>query len=102
MDTNARIEHLVQQTLDQFERPESLPPNPYLYTRIRQRLEARSERRGVLAAIEVDLARGCQRPQQWMPPASTGNAKAPALSKPERQISTEPRAALVLSACSAA
>jgi hypothetical protein len=50
MEPNERVEKLIQKTLEQFEQPETLPPNPYLYTRIRQRLEERRDNRGMLAA----------------------------------------------------
>jgi hypothetical protein len=50
MEPNERIEKLIQKTLEQFEQPETLPPNPYLYTRIRQRLEERRDTRGMVAA----------------------------------------------------
>jgi len=42
MDKRAQIEQLIQKTLDQFDHPDTLPPNPYLYSRIQQRLESES------------------------------------------------------------
>jgi hypothetical protein len=50
MEPNERVEKLIQKTLEQFEQPETLSPNPYLYTRIRQRLEERRDNRGMVAA----------------------------------------------------
>jgi hypothetical protein len=54
MDTNERIELLIRETLCAFERKETLPPDPALYSRVRQRLGARNANR-------LDLAR------QWRP-----------------------------------
>jgi hypothetical protein len=50
MESSERVEKLIQKTLDQFEQPDILPPNPYLYTQIRQRLEQKRETKGLLAA----------------------------------------------------
>jgi hypothetical protein len=45
MEKQFRIEQYVQMTLDALDHPESLPPRPGLYDRIRHRLEARSSGR---------------------------------------------------------
>jgi hypothetical protein len=41
MDRKQRIEYEVQKALEQFEKAEQLPPDPYFYTRLKSRLDER-------------------------------------------------------------
>lgn len=45
MDRNQNIENLIQATLDQLDHPETLPPRPGLYDRMRIRMDARQPAR---------------------------------------------------------
>ena len=42
MDKKEKIEEEIRKTLDLFEQKQSLPPNPYFYTRVQQRIRERS------------------------------------------------------------
>ncbi len=42
MNKKEKIEDEIKKTLDVFEQKESLPPNPYFYTRVQQRIRERS------------------------------------------------------------
>ena len=42
MDKKEKIEEEIRKTLDVFEQKESLPPNPYFFTRVQQRINERS------------------------------------------------------------
>ncbi len=42
MNKKEKIEEEIRKTLDVFEQKESLPPNPYFYTRVQQRIRERS------------------------------------------------------------
>jgi hypothetical protein len=46
MDRKKRIEQEVQKTLEQFQKAEQLPPDPYFYTRLKSRLDEK-QRMGV-------------------------------------------------------
>lgn len=43
MDKKGKIEEEVRKTLDVLDQKELLPPNPYFYTRVQQRIKANSE-----------------------------------------------------------
>ena len=51
MNKIEKIEQEISKTLDQFEKAEELPPNPYFYTRVRQRLEDRQRQHGVFHTV---------------------------------------------------
>ena len=51
MKKNKKIEQEVLKTMDLFQQRETLPPNPYFYYRIRQRLEERNTEREILSGI---------------------------------------------------
>lgn len=51
MSKKEKIEQEIQKTLDQFENPEKLPPNPYFFTRVQARLEETRKQQSVMAAI---------------------------------------------------
>ena len=42
MDKKEKIEEEIRKTLDVFDQKQSLPPNPYFYTRVQQRINERS------------------------------------------------------------
>lgn len=43
MNKKEKIEEEVKKTLGMLDQKESLPPNPYFYTRVQQRIKANSE-----------------------------------------------------------
>ncbi len=43
MNKKEIIEEEIRKTLDMFEQKESLPPNPYFYTRVQQKIKEKSE-----------------------------------------------------------
>lgn len=45
MNKQEKIQNEIDKTLGLFETKESLPPNPYFYTRIKQRLNERSKKK---------------------------------------------------------
>jgi hypothetical protein len=49
MKNKEKIEEEIRKTLDMFEQKESLPPNPYFYTRVQQRLNEKSENKSIVA-----------------------------------------------------
>ena len=51
MNKKERIEEEVRKTLDVFELKESLPPNPYLYTRIQKRIKEKMENNSKILVI---------------------------------------------------
>lgn len=42
MNKQEKIEEEIRKTLEAFDQKESLPPNPYFYTRVQQRIKERS------------------------------------------------------------
>jgi hypothetical protein len=42
MDKKEKIEEEIRKTLEVFDQKQSLPPNPYFYTRVQQRINERS------------------------------------------------------------
>lgn len=51
MNKKDKIEHEISRTLEQFDQAEKLPPNPYFYTRVQARLEAKQNQQNVFFAI---------------------------------------------------
>jgi hypothetical protein len=43
MNIKEKVEEQIRKTLDVFEQKQSLPPNPYFYTRVQQQIKERSE-----------------------------------------------------------
>lgn len=44
MNKQEKIENEIDKTLGLFDKEESLPPNPYFYTRVKQRLNEKSKK----------------------------------------------------------
>ena len=56
MNKNDNVEKEIQKTLDMFEQADSLPENPYFYTRVQARLdEGRREKPGLFAVLKPAL-----------------------------------------------
>lgn len=51
MDKQDKIEKEIDKTLAMFEKKESLTPNPYFYTRVKQRLDDRKKKRFTISDI---------------------------------------------------
>ena len=53
MNKTENIDQEIQKTLDLLEQPETLPPNPFFYTRVKQRLdeETRPRRKSIVAVV---------------------------------------------------
>lgn len=45
MNKQVKIQNEIDKTLGLFDKKESLPPNPYFYTRVKQRLNERTKER---------------------------------------------------------
>ncbi len=45
MNKQNKIKNEIDKTLDLFDKKESLPPNPYFYTRVKQRLNEKSKKK---------------------------------------------------------
>ena len=44
MNKEKKIEHEIEKTLGMFERKDSIPSNPYFYTRVKQRIDEKSNK----------------------------------------------------------
>ena len=44
MNKEKKIEHEIEKTLRMFERKDSIPSNPYFYTRVKQRIDEKSNK----------------------------------------------------------
>jgi hypothetical protein len=51
MNKKDRIKEEIQKTLEQFDQQESLPRDPYFYTRLQAQLDSRRQQRRVFAAV---------------------------------------------------
>ena len=51
MNKKEKIENEVNKTMELFDKKESLPPNPYFYTRVQQRLNEKSKKEISFSAI---------------------------------------------------
>lgn len=51
MNKKENIKSEIEKTLDMLDHKESLPPNPYFYTRVKQRLNEKSRKKFTFAAI---------------------------------------------------
>lgn len=47
MDKKEKIEYEIEKTLGLFDQKESLPVNPYFYTRVQQRINEKSQKRSL-------------------------------------------------------
>jgi hypothetical protein len=48
MNKKEKIEEEIRKTLTVFDQKESLPPNPYFYTRVQQRIKENSENNSIV------------------------------------------------------
>ena len=51
MNKKEKIQSEIDRTLDLFDQKESLPPNPYFYTRVKQRLNEKSRKEFSFSAV---------------------------------------------------
>lgn len=51
MNKKEKIQSEIDRTLDLFNQKESLPPNPYFYTRVKQRLNEKSRKEFSFSAL---------------------------------------------------
>jgi len=59
MNNKEKIEEEIRKTLDAFEQKESLPPNPYFYTRVQQRIKEGSENKSTIWKFLKPLPLAC-------------------------------------------
>ncbi len=51
MNKKEKIEQEIRKTLDQFDRAEHLPANPFFYTRVQARLDEQRRKRSIYSTI---------------------------------------------------